>query len=391
MRRVEKSIFLSYRRTNFPWARIIYQNLTSHGYDVFFDFKGIDSGDFESIIIENIKSRAHFLVLLTPSALERCSEPGDWVRREIEVALDTQRNIVPLMLDDFNFSTPEINKNLTGKLSALKRYNAIRMPIDYFDEALQRLRERYLNVPLDAVLHPASAKALEVARADQKAANIAPSVQQHELTAQKWYEQGVKAVANDEKIKLYTQAIRLNPEYAEAYNNRGIARNGAGDLKGAIQDYDQAIRLKPEMGMSYNNRGVIRYNKGDLEGALRDYEQAIRINPKDDVAHFNRGLIRQDKGDKEGAIEDWSITIRINPKHVEAYRCRGDLYLDSSHILAVRDFLNYLDLGGGKHYGDQEEVEKLIRQLKSSHNYKVGEKLTRNLSSFQLPNIKKPV
>ena len=55
---------------------------------MFFNYKGIGGGDFEQIILTNIKSRAHFLVLLTPSALQRCTEPGDWLRREIEAALE---------------------------------------------------------------------------------------------------------------------------------------------------------------------------------------------------------------------------------------------------------------------------------------------------------------
>ena len=90
MSRIEKTVFISYRRTNAPWALAVYQDLTYHGYDAFFDCLGIVSGDFESIILENIRARAHFLVLLTPSALERCTDPGDWLRREIET-----RNIVP--------------------------------------------------------------------------------------------------------------------------------------------------------------------------------------------------------------------------------------------------------------------------------------------------------
>jgi hypothetical protein len=57
---------------------------------VVFDFNGIASGDFERIILGNITARAHFLVLLTPSALERCDDPADWLRREIETALANQ-------------------------------------------------------------------------------------------------------------------------------------------------------------------------------------------------------------------------------------------------------------------------------------------------------------
>src|SRR5271169_6777834 len=90
MERIEKTVFLSYRRTNIPWALAIFHSLTHHGNDIFFDYNGVASGDFEKVILGNITSRAHFLVLLTPSALERCGDPGDWLRREIETALETR-------------------------------------------------------------------------------------------------------------------------------------------------------------------------------------------------------------------------------------------------------------------------------------------------------------
>src|SRR5262245_22547117 len=127
MARVEKTVFISYRRTDVFQALAIFQALTHTGYDVFFDFEGVASGDFGRVILENIKSRAHFLVLLTPSALDRCVEPEDWLRREIEEALDTQRNIVPLMFEGFNFNSPAITSRLTGKLALLKKYNGLRI------------------------------------------------------------------------------------------------------------------------------------------------------------------------------------------------------------------------------------------------------------------------
>ena len=114
--RIEKTVFISYRRTNSFMGRAVYQSLTAKGYDVFFDYEGINSGDFEQIILGNLRARAHFLVILTPSALERCSEPGDWLRREIETAIDEKRNIVPLFFEGFSFGTPSITKHLTGSI-----------------------------------------------------------------------------------------------------------------------------------------------------------------------------------------------------------------------------------------------------------------------------------
>ena len=148
--RIEKTVFISYRRTNFWTALAVFQNLHSNGYDAFLDYKSIPSGDFEQVITENVKSRAHFIVILSPSALDRCHEPGDWLRREIELAIDNQRNIIPLMMEGFDFSSPETVKALTGKLANLKMYNAIGIPAEYFDEAMVKLRsKRFLNRPLE--------------------------------------------------------------------------------------------------------------------------------------------------------------------------------------------------------------------------------------------------
>jgi tetratricopeptide (TPR) repeat protein len=314
MERVEKTVFLSYRRTNIPWALAIFQNLTRHGYDVFFDYNGIASGDFERVILENIAARAHFLVLLTPSALERCDDPTDWLRREIETALGNQRNIVPLMLEGFDFGTLTIANQLTGKLAALKHYNAIRIPPDYFDEAMERLRSRYLNVPLTAVLHPASLSAQRAATDQKAAAKAAPAIQEGELTAQQWFERGFAAADLDEKLRFYTEAIRLKPDYADAFYNRGIARGAKGDVEGALQDYTEAIRLKPDFADAFNNRGVARGAKGDVEGELKDYNKAIRLKPDYALAFYNRGLARKAKGDVEGAMQDYTKALRLGYK-----------------------------------------------------------------------------
>jgi len=112
---------------------------------------------------------------------------------------------------------------------------------------MDRLRTRYLNVPLAAVLHPASLSAQRAATEQKAAANAAPAVQEEELTAQQWFERGFAAADIDEKLRFYTQAIRLKPDYAEAFNNRGVARQAKGDVAGALQDYSEAIRLKPDL------------------------------------------------------------------------------------------------------------------------------------------------
>jgi tetratricopeptide (TPR) repeat protein len=259
MGQIEKTVFISYRRTNLPWALNIYQYLTYHNYDAFFDYESIDSGDFEQVIIGNIKARAHFLVLLTPSALERCVNPDDWLRREIETALDEKRNIIPLFLENFSFSSPSVSKNLTGKLAQLKSYNGLNVHTDYFEEAMERLCTRFLDVPLEAVLHPVPHGVQEIVEEQKVAANKAAQVKQEELTAQEWFEKGYvfqEANSLDEAIRSYTEAIHLRADFAEAYYNRGVARRGKGDHNGATQDYNKAVQFNPDYAKTYVKPGI---------------------------------------------------------------------------------------------------------------------------------------
>ncbi|HYK36867.1 toll/interleukin-1 receptor domain-containing protein [Alloacidobacterium sp.] len=331
MARIEKTVFISYRRTNFPWALAIYQDLTQHGYDVFFDFNSIPAGDFETVILENVRARAHFLVLLTPSALERCSEAGDWLRREIETALDEKRNIIPLMLEGFSFSTPAIADQLTGKLALLRKYQAVGVPAEYVFAAMEKLRT-YLNVALDTVSHPASPPAQEAAKEQKIAAKAAPIVRAEALIAQAYFERGFSAVDPDEKIRFYTEGIRLLPNYADAYINRGVARKAKGDLEGALADYDEAIRLKPDDALAYSNRGNARRDKANIEDALADYGEAIRLKPDYADAYINRGVARKAKGDLEGALADYDEAIRLKPDDALAYSNRGNARLAKGDI-----------------------------------------------------------
>ena len=328
MGRIEKTVFISYRRTNMPWALAIYQNLSSQGYDVFFDYLSIKSGDFEQIIIGNIKARAHFVVVLTPSALERCNEPGDWLRREIETGIDEKRNIVPLMLESFDFGSPSTLKALTGKLENLRKYNGLRVPSDYFFEAMARLREQFLNTPLDAVLHPLPVL-IERATNNQKlSASRATPVTQNNLSAQEWFEEGWKrgdAGEIDESIQFSTEAIRLRPDFAEAYYNRGLSYQNKGDIDSAVRDYAQAILLYPDYQSAHGNLGILLEAKNDFDGAIREYNEAIRLKPNDAQAFYNRGNARYRKGHINEALDDYNKAIYLKPDYYQAYNNKGNI------------------------------------------------------------------
>ncbi len=93
-----KTVFISYRRdaTGKAFARSLKEALGHRGYDAFLDVDSMEAGPWPDQIRREVPVRDHFLLLLTPGALDACEAPGNWVRQEFELALATGRNIVPV-------------------------------------------------------------------------------------------------------------------------------------------------------------------------------------------------------------------------------------------------------------------------------------------------------
>ena len=146
----------------------------------------------------------------------------------------------------------------------------------------------------------------------------------------------------DEAIKHYTEAIKLNPNYAEAYNNRGIAhitRGREGDYDQAIRDLSQAVELNPNYAEAYFNRGRVHSMKKDYGPAIQDYSKAIERNHRYVEAYSNRGVVHGEKGKFVQAIRDFNQAIGLNPNYAEAYYNRGMAYSNKGKIdEAIGDF-----------------------------------------------------
>jgi tetratricopeptide (TPR) repeat protein len=80
-----------------------------------------------------------------------------------------------------------------------------------------------------------------------------------------------------EAIAGYTQALALNPAYAEAYNNRAYTYMRMQNYAPALQDLDQALRIRPDYMHARMNRGDIHnyYYEQDLRKAIEDYDHIL--------------------------------------------------------------------------------------------------------------------
>ena len=80
----------------------------------------------------------------------------------------------------------------------------------------------------------------------------------------------------------FEQAIRDNPNFAEAHNNLGftLRQQGPQNYSKALEHYSKAIQLKPRMAETYEYRGVLFAKMGRKIDAQKDLVTLKKLNPK---------------------------------------------------------------------------------------------------------------
>jgi tetratricopeptide (TPR) repeat protein len=109
---------------------------------------------------------------------------------------------------------------------------------------------------------------------------------------------------------IYDEAIRLDPEYAEAYLQRGRIHLVTGEPKSAESDFSRVIDLDPEAAEAYYLRSRVRRASGQLERAREDlsvYIEAVPGNPK---ALIERAQASYFLGDYDSALRDLDLSMR---------------------------------------------------------------------------------
>ncbi|XP_021955057.1 NAD(+) hydrolase sarm1 isoform X7 [Folsomia candida] len=137
-------VFISYRRSNgSQLASLLKVHLQLRGFSVFIDVERLEAGKFDNNLLQSIRQARHFLLVLTPNALDRCVQDNDckdWVHREIVAALDSQCNIIPIM---DNFLWPE-TENLPEDIQPVLTFNGVKWIHDYQEACVDKL-ERFLR------------------------------------------------------------------------------------------------------------------------------------------------------------------------------------------------------------------------------------------------------
>lgn len=137
-----------------------------------------------------------------------------------------------------------------------------------------------------------------------------------------------------EAITAYTRSIEIQP-HPYAYNNRGVVyydKGEKGDKENAFKDYEQAIRLKPDYADAYAGKAYFydnRGDKGDKKNALENYKKAIELGYTTANIYVNVGDIYyydNELKDHEKALINYNKAVDLGYKNVNTYRSMGYIY-----------------------------------------------------------------
>jgi len=154
-----------------------------------------------------------------------------------------------------------------------------------------------------------------------------------DLTAQEWYSKA-QALMDDkilrkpkEAIQYLDNAIKSQPDFADAYIYRGKIYESLGHYQQAIDDCNTAIRLKPDNADAYICRGYAYGKLGQNQREMKDCNTAIRLQPDNADAYICRGHVYLKQDQYQQTIKDCSTAIRLKSDDAKAYIIRGGAYL----------------------------------------------------------------
>jgi tetratricopeptide (TPR) repeat protein len=116
--------------------------------------------------------------------------------------------------------------------------------------------------------------------------------------------EGSKCTDSQKAIEYLNEAIRLQPDFANAYGARGNAYGNQRQYQLSLEDYDKAILLKPDKAVFFNNRGNVYKELNKYQLAIEDYNEAIRLKPDNAEAYHNRGNAYFIQGNKSLGCSD---------------------------------------------------------------------------------------
>lgn len=300
---MEHGVFICYRRAAGFVARAVKQHLETYGYQCFLDVENLQGGQFDSAIFNEINRRKHFLIIVGKDTFASEPTATDWMLEEMRVAVETARNIVPLLLD--NEAALELSRINQPGLDSLRTLNGLAINHAFFSESMERLRREFL---------PNTARDEEDRKLAQAYVREASAVASRE---------GSTRDSQRKQLQLLDQALNIAPRDGEIRFLRACLNERLDRREHALLDLQACIEMGHRIEDVYVKRGEFRTVWKEFDQALEDFTKCLALNPRNIDALTARSLCYILIKNSGGAIQDLSRIIETDPTNLEARAWRG--------------------------------------------------------------------
>jgi protein O-GlcNAc transferase len=186
-----------------------------------------------------------------------------------------------------------------------------------------------------------SEQALAAAIAQHRAGRLAEAERLYRLVcdtdpknARAFHLLGVVAhqLNRSDAASLVGRAVTLDPDFAEAHNDRGVILAANGLFADALPCFERAIALKPGYNEARNNFGRGLRSLGRLDEASVQFELVLKNTPASPVAHFNLASVLEMAGQRPAAEQHYRSAISLRPDFVDAHIHLASLLQDSDRL-----------------------------------------------------------
>ena len=255
---------------------------------------------------------------------------------DISVVANNNAEIVDVQYKKVPYASHDVKGNATGEIGiAYEATVTVKIDSDELSRYIQRDYQEKYNL-----IEQNKSSQKNIAKINKQVADLKNNSQKvtateiekinNEILSEQKLREG--NLLDDQKnyqgaISKYNEAIKLNPNFAMAYNNLGYSYTmRLKNYESALEYLNKAIQLDSNLAMAYNNRGITYRKLKNYTQEISDFNQAIKLNPNYDLAYNNRGNVYDDLKNYTQAISDFNQAIKLNPNYAMAYNNLGYVY-----------------------------------------------------------------
>jgi tetratricopeptide (TPR) repeat protein len=179
----------------------------------------------------------------------------------------------------------------------------------------------------------------------------------------------------DLALKYFDWALKANPNYYQARLNRQktydiiqgklkiqafelVEKSAKLDsLEMQIRNYHRALEIDSNYVDAWNNLGVAYYYYGNLDSAVICFKRTLDINQDYPPAHNNAGYILDALGDYDQAIAHYHKAIELRPNYMIAMANLVDTYVHKKDYQSARQILDAMRKTNPQNYLVRERIQ----------------------------------